>query len=352
MTSMPSLTAVFLVLTATCGLCGEPTLGRFEFSQAHMGTLFRIVLYALDAAAATRASNAAFERIKELDHIMSDYDPGSELMELCRRAGGPPVKVSEDLFRVLARSREVAQESHGAFDITVGPIVRLWRRVHRQHELPDSASLLHALELVGYKYLNLDRTARTAQLLKPGMLLDLGGIAKGDSSDQALLVLKRFGIERALVAGGGDIAVSGPPPGERGWLIVIAPLAAPSNNANEPAIANRQSKIENPQARPRTIFLHDAGVSTSGDTEQHVEISGVQYSHIVNPKNGMALTGRSSVTVIARNDITADALATAVSVLGPERGLKLIESIPSTAVLFVVMTDRGPKTFEVRFPKE
>src|SRR5207302_797818 len=218
------VTACFLVTAFASGFAGESRSMRFEFSQPHMGTLFRIVLYAPDAESARAASDAAFRRIAELDDIMSDYQPASELMQLCARAGGPPVGVSEDLFRVLAAAQDLAERSDGAFDVTVGPVVRLWRRARRRHELPDPDRLAKALELVGYQKVRLDPKARAAQLLKPGMLLDLGGIAKGYAADEALATLKRYGIESALVAGGGDMAVGSPPPGKAGWRIAIAPL--------------------------------------------------------------------------------------------------------------------------------
>ncbi len=345
------LAALAALATLTHGLGGEPALTRFEFSQAHMGTQFKIVLYAPDASTATRAANAAFERIAELDQIMSDYRDDSELMLLCRRAGGPPMKVSEDLFRVLTKSQEIARESNGAFDITVGPVVRLWRRARRQHELPDPGSLSEALKLVGYENLRLDLSRRTAQLLKRGMMLDLGGIGKGDAADQALLVLKQYGIRAALVAGGGDIAVGDPPPerdSPKGWRIGIRQLADSRRGSTSLTALSGQSKGGGPPQR--FVFLHDAGISTSGEAEQHVEIGGIRYSHIVDPKTGKAVTGRSSVTVIAPNDITADALATAISVMGPRAGIKLAEALPGAGVLILQRVKNNLKTFESRFP--
>jgi len=350
-------------------------LARFGFSEAHMGTIFRIVLYAPDPTTASKASRAAFDRIQTLDNIMSDYKPGSELRRLCDKAGGPPVRVSEDLFRVLAAAEEVSTRSDGAFDITVGPVVRLWRRARRRHELPDPERLAAARDLVGYDKVRLDPQARTVRLLKPGMMLDLGGIAKGDAADQALIVLKSFGVTRALVAAAGDIAVGGPPPHRAGWRIEIAPLE-PGNGSNtgrlaappaagpspEDPVVNAQrttddgprtpSSIQNPKSKiqNRFVLLQNAGISTSGDAEQHVEIGGVRYSHIVDPKTGMALTGRSSVTVMAPNGITADSYATAVSVLGPERGLKLINSTPGTGALIMIESGNVMQTFESHLP--
>lgn len=325
-------------------------LRRFEFTQPEMGTLFRIVLYAPDAATATRASRAVFDRVRELDNIMSDYNPGSELMLLCQRAAGPPIKISEDLFRVMAAAQDWAKRSDGAFDITVGPVVRLWRRARRQHELPESQRLAHVLELVGYDKLLLDSKAHTAQLLKPGMLLDLGGIGKGYAADEALRTLKRFEIRSALIVAGGDIAVGDPPPGKEGWRIGIAAPQSRETAHDQSRVQNLKSEIQNRDFQRRYVYIHNAGISTSGDTEQQVEIGGTRYSHIVNPKTGLALTGRSSVTVIAPDDTTADAMATAISVLGPKRGLELVDSTPGTAALISVVSEGGVQSFESNFP--
>lgn len=293
-----------------------------------MGTRFRIVLYAPDASAARRAARAAFDRIAKLDDIMSDYRANSELMSLCRAAGGPPVKVSEDLFRVLNLSQQLAKQTDGAFDVTVGPLTRIWRRARRQRQMPDPEDLARALSLVGLDKLRLDAEAWTAQLLRPGMLLDLGGIAKGYAADEALAVLKRHGIRSALVAAGGDIAVSKPPPGREGWRIGIASLEAPN------------------KSRARYLKLRDSAVSTSGDGEHYVEIDGKRYSHIVDPRTGLGLEGRSGVTVVARNATTSDSLATAVSVLGPQRGREVIRATRGAAMLFVRATDNGIEEVE------
>jgi thiamine biosynthesis lipoprotein len=321
--------AWFLWTAASSAFASDAALGRFEFSQPHMGTWFKIIVYAPDAAAASRASDAAFQRIAGLDDTMTDYNPRSELMSLCQQAGGRPVPLSEDLFQVLAASQALSERTHGAFDITVGPVVRLWRRARRQHELPLPDELARARELVGQAKLRLDPRARTAQLLQQGMLLDLGGIAKGYAADQALVVLSKHGVTSALVTAGGDIAVSAPPPGQQAWRIGIAPLESP----------------EKPPTR--FLLLQHAAVSTSGDAEQHVEIGGKRYSHIVDPRTGVGVVGQSSVTIVAPNATTSDALATAVSVLGPECGLELVRSTPGTAVFIMQATDQGPRTFQL-----
>ena len=220
---------------------------RFEYEEPHMGTKFRIVLYAADKPTADAAAKATFARVAELNRIMSDYDPNSELSTLCESSlikPGGPKKVSDDLFFVLAKGREVSELSDGAFDVTIGPVVRLWRQVRKDRRLPDPEVLKAALDRVGYKKMILDPKTQTVDLQVAGMQLDLGGIAKGYAADEGLKVLARHGITSALVAASGDIAVSAPPPGKAGWRVDIAPLPGSKD--------------------PRQLLLKDAAVSTSG----------------------------------------------------------------------------------------
>jgi FAD:protein FMN transferase len=310
----------------------EPASERDEFAEPHMGTRFRIILYAPDRETARKAATGAFARIASLNVIMSDYDNTSELMRLCAQAGGPPVPVSAELFFVLSKAREVSRQSDGAFDATIGPVVKLWRMARKKEKLPDAKKLAEARALVGWRNVRLDKEKRTVQLLKPGMKLDLGGIAKGYAADEALAVLKNHGIDRALVAAGGDIAVSGPPPGADGWKIKIEPLRGEKD--------------------PGRLILHHAAVSTSGDAEQYVEIDGKRYSHIVDPRTGIGLLGRMSATVVARRGIDADSLTKVVAVLGPEKGVKIIEAYEGTSARMVRKKADGFETIVSKdFPK-
>lgn len=296
-------------------------LKRFEFHRTLMGVSFAAAFYAPDEASANKAIEAAWARIEQLNSLMSDYDSASELMRLCRDSRpGQPIRVSPELFQVLHKSVEVSELSDGAFDVSVSPLVKLWRRARRQKELPDPKLLQEASALVGWRNIKLCQSpAGTVELLKPGMKLDLGGIAVGYAADEAIRVLKQRGITRALIDGSGDIVVSDPPPDSTGWRIGIASL-------------------KEPEAAPlHFATLANCSISTSGDAYQFVEIGGKRYSHIVHPKTGLGLTERCSVTVIAPDGITADALATAVSVLGSEQGLKLIDSQPCTAALFATL---------------
>src|ERR1051325_291994 len=299
-----------------------------------MGTTFRIVLYAKDEATAKAAAKAAFARVAELNSIMSDYQPTSELMKLCVKAGGEPVEVSADLFAVLQKADEFSKLTDGALDVSVGPIVRLWRKARRTRELPKAEEIKKALELVDYRKIKLDSQRRTVQLMIVGMLLDLGSIAKGYAADAVLAILRQHGITRALVAAGGDIAVGDAPPDAAGWKGGIAPL-------------------KNPDAPPEHYLLvTNAGVSTAGDAEQFVEIAGKRYSHIVDPKTGLGLVGRRSVTVVAPNATTSDGLDTGLCVLGVERGLKIVEARNDVAAIFVFETGKGVETtMSKRFAK-
>jgi FAD:protein FMN transferase len=308
-------------------------LKRYEFSEPHMGTRFAVVVYSKDEATAKEGAKAAYARVTELNRIMSDYDSTSELMRLCAKAGGEPVKVSGELFAVLARADKVSRESGGAFDVTVGPVVRLWRVARRTTKLPDAERLKKARELVGYKNVVLDEKERTVKLLKKGMLLDLGGIAKGYAGDEMLRVLAKHGLTRALVSCGGDLVAGDAPPGKDGWTVAIA-------------------AVDSKKEGPRYLTLVNAAVSTSGDAEQYVEIDGKRYSHIVDPRTGIGLVGRMSATVVAPDGLTSDSLTKVVAVLGPKKGFEIIEKYKGVSGRHVRKTDEGVEvTASKRFPK-
>jgi thiamine biosynthesis lipoprotein len=299
------------LLSARCG-AEQPVLSRYQYTQIHMGVGVRLVVYAPDEPTAARACEAAFRCFAEIEQVASDYRPTSELMRLCAKAGGPPVPVSLELYVLLERAQNLSRRSNGAFDVTVGPYVALWRQARKTGQIPSPEALRQARPLVGWRKMRLDRKARTVQLRAPGMRLDLGGIAKGYAGDEALAALHKHGVTRALVEAGGDIVVGDPPPGQDGWRIDLPPLGRGSEG--------------------RTLTLANAAISTSGDTEQFVEIGGRRYSHVVDPRAGLGLTNRISATVIARDGITADGLSTAVCVLGPERGAALARSLRGVKV--------------------
>ena len=306
------------------------SLERFEFSQPQMGSLFRITLYGPDERTAAAAASNAFARVEQLNRIMSDYDSESELTRLCRQPVSTPTQVSPELFDILTRSETLARRSKGAFDVTVGPMVQLWRAARRRNLLPTEAAIASARLHVGHEKIRLDPHAHTVTLLIENMRLDLGGIAKGFAADEALAVLRRRGITRAMCAASGDIAIGDPPPGKTGWRVGIAGLDEVGNQLQQ------------------TLLLHNAGISTSGDAEQYVEINGTRYSHIVDPATGLGLTNRLQVTIIAPNATLTDGLATAVSVLGMSQGMALADSYRHVGALVTVLENGRPRVFESR----
>jgi thiamine biosynthesis lipoprotein len=292
-----------------------------------MGVRTTITVYAPSEETASSAAAAAFDRIGELDGIMSDYRPTSELMRLCARAGGGAMPVSADLFEILAESQRIARASAGAFDVTIGPAVRMWRAARTTGRLPSAENLARVRELVGWRKVRLDPSARTVELAKPGMMLDLGGIAKGYAAQRAVEVLKGRGLGRCLVALSGDIVAGEPPPappGEVGWRIAVG--AAGEGRTRE------------------MLLLANGAVSTAGDEEQFVEIAGVRYSHIVDPGTMLGMTAHRRVTVVSmgpRGGDWADGLDTPWCVLGAERGRVMLGEFGGVAG---IVEEEGKRT--------
>lgn len=282
-----------------------------------MGVQVRLVVYAPDEATARRACTAAFARVAALEQILSDWRPDSELMRLCRKAGGPPMRVSRELCFVLGRAQQLSQRSGGAFDVSVGPYVALWRQARKSGRFPSAQELKSARSRVGWQKIRLDVKARRVRLTVSGMRLDLGGIAKGYAGDEALHVLKQHGITRALFEAGGDIVAGAAPPHRAGW-VVRAP-AAETDVATGPAT--------------RTLALANTAISTSGDWNQYVIFNGRRYSHVVDPRTGVGLTSRFAATIVARDGITSDGLSTAASVLGARRGAVLAQSFAGARLI-------------------
>ncbi len=273
-----------------------------------MGTLVKITVYAPTADEARAAFRAGFDRIAALDNTLSDYKPDSELSEITGRAVRRPVRVSDDLFAVLEASQRLAGETGGAFDVTQGRVVRLWREARKSGRVPNPETVAEARRHTGYTHLHLDRRHRTVMVDLPGMALDVGAIGKGYAASEALAAIGRRGIRSALVAVSGDLAFSDAPPGERGWRIQVH-----AGDGPVPGV-------------PSTLLLTNASVSTSGNSEQHLDAGGRRYSHVINPASGVGLVNDITVTVVAPHGLEADGLDTAASVLGAERGLALIES--------------------------
>ena len=288
---------------------------RFAFVEKQMGADFRIVLYADSEKLANEAAISAFAEVERLNAILSDYDPKSELCRLSETSGsGQHIPLHDDLFAVLDASQKLSRQTAGAFDVTIGPCVRLWRIARFRKALPITEKLAEARRTVDFRHLNVSHRKQTAVLAVPNMVLDLGGIAKGYVADKALMVLRKRGIGSALVDAGGDLALGDPPPDRKGWRIEVGGLKHPDLPVLE---------------------LAHCAIATSGDVEQFVEIAGKRYSHLIDPSTGIGLTTRIQVTVVTSTGTQADSLASALSVLGTERGTKFVQKLSGVRAYFV-----------------
>ena len=321
---MARVAALCLAVAVLAG--AAPTeLRRYEAVEPLMGTLVRVTVYTPDEHTAKAAFRAAFDRIRDLDGILSDYKPDSELNRITKTAVDRATPVSEDLFMVLRASQDLAQATAGAFDITQAPVIHLWREARRTGRMPDAAALRDAAARGGFRKLHLDAGRRTVRFDTTGMGLDVDAIGKGYAASEGIDALDALGVRSALVAVSGDLAFSDAPPGQRGWQIQV--------HSGDPVVLGV----------PAVLELTHAAVSTAGSSEQHVDINGRRYSHIIDPSSRMGLVDDITVTVIAPDGLEADGLDTAACVLGVERGLALIESHPDAAALILERTRTGTR---------
>jgi len=288
-----------------------------------MGTFARVVVIAKDSNTASECINAALDEIYQVDQLMSDYKKDSEISQVNTEAFNHPVKVSRPTFEVLQKSIEFSQLSEGAFDITIGPLVDLWRSAAEANSVPTEAELADARSKVGFEKLILDANEMSVRFAVDGMRLDLGGIAKGYAIDKAAEAAQRCGALGAMVDIGGDIRCFGTPPKDRNkWRIGL----------QDP----NQAKDSFSTGQPLVILkLKNAAVATSGGYRRFALIEGKKHSHIINSRTGHSSDQLTSVTIICKNATDADALATAVSVLGAEKGLALIEKLPQTEAILI-----------------
>ena len=297
---------------------------RYEATREMMGTFVTITVWANTPQQGATAVDAAFEQIRQIELSMSDYNPDSELSKINREAYDHPVAVSDKMLDVLKTALLYAELSDGGFDISMRPLKRLWKSAGKSGEVPDDDTIKAVLASVGYRDIELDEQAKTVRFLKPAMELDLGAIAKGYSADLAVAELKRLGVPAALVNAGGNIAVMGTPPNVRAWRVGI-------QDPNKLDLRLQD-----------VIHLTGGSVATSGDYERFVEIGGKRFSHIFDPRTGRPVEHMSSVTVIAPDGITSDALSTTLSVMGPDAGLALAAKLVGVDAMFIVAGPDGP----------
>ncbi len=308
----------FLVLV----IGASAQMQRYHFTQPKMGSPFHLIFYANDNVIAQQKAAAAFALIDSLNHIFSDYDSTSELSRLNATAGKDSfIKISSYLYDMIIKSKVAARESKGSFDITMGPLSRLWRKARREKTFPAKEEVAAAKALTGIDKIVIDEKHQKVKLLQRGMQLDPGGIGKGYIAQEVVNYLKQEGIKQVLADAGGDIVCGDAPPGKGGWTIAV----------NVPGEKNK--------LMPKTIILQNKAVATSGDVYQYLEHEGKRYAHIIDPRTGYGVTFQRNVTVVAPDGALADWLATANSILPLWKAKKLVKK--KNAALLVTQMKRG-----------
>ena len=326
----------------------RPQLERYVYSTPTMGTMLHLVVYANDEKRAQLAIDAGLDEIERLIPILNNYDPSSEVSRLSHAASGPS-SLSSDLAGTLAAAKRWHDLSIGQFDITVGPLTRLWSRARKEKRLPDPSEIVEAQKRIGWKNLRLFQTEPTTtdrdqlsnpvqanlheyplrmELLAQGMIIDVSGLATGYIIDRAFEAIVRSGHDCILIDIGGDIRLGSPPPETQGWTIEIAGIGK-----NSPPLCKR--------------LLHSCAITTSGDLNQFVEIDGHRYSHLIDPITGNPLERRQSATVIAATAIDADAGATALCLLGMENSSHQFDAMPVTEAYLMEVSkenDAAPRS--------
>ena len=290
----------------------------FVQSRVAMGTLFSIYLYTRDAEHAETCFEAAFEEIERLDETLSNYRPSSELSRINRLAAHQAVTTDPEVFALLETAIDYSRRSSGAFDITVGPLMRAWGFFRGEGRYPQSQELQIASEQVGFEKVHLDVPTRTVRFAVPGVELDLGAIGKGYAVDRAVMVLREAGINAALVdAGSSTLYAMGAPPAKDGWTVRV------------PEPRDRSQTVS-------TLMLRNESLSTSGSYEKCFELEGKRYCHVMDPRDGMPVHGVLQTTLICSDSTSSDALSNAMFVMGPRAGTQLIATVAGSRGLWVM----------------
>jgi len=308
---------IWLTLVAALPPSSKDLL-RYEESRVSMACTYTIVVYGSELEQLKQIVNEALDEVDRIDRLMSHYKKESQLSRVNREAATVPVEVDSELFDFLEECLRYSRQSDGAFDITVGPLMKAWGFFRGEGRMPKKSELSAALSNVGYRKVILDKSEKTVRFEKAGVELDLGGIAKGYAVDRVLTLLKERGIKIALVnAGGSTIYGLGSPPDSSGWEIKI------------------QDPIDQRKVA-ESIILNNRALSVSGSYEKFFELNGLRYSHIMDPRTGMPVQGILSVLVITGTGTAGDALDNVFYVLGVEKSRKALERFPDTEVQFFV----------------
>jgi len=318
--------AWLLLTTAACrNDAPAPAETRAPASEAHMvarsglamGSSLTLMAWTSADDPANRAFDAVFAEFNRLDALMSVWKPGSDVVRLNQAAGQHPVPVSRETMEALTAARQTSAWTEGKFDVTFGALSDVWKFDQDQDDsVPSAAAIAARIGLIDYRKLRLEEQAGTAYLERKGMRVHLGGIGKGLAVDRAVSLLREAGLKDFSIQAGGDLYVAGKH-GDRSWRLGIADPRAPDG-----AVFAR-------------VELEDSTFSTSGDYERFFIKDGVRYHHIIDPSTGQPARLSRSVTILSKRALLADGLSTGVFLLGPEKGMALIEQLPDVEGVIV-----------------
>ena len=312
---------LFLFISLLASFLALAQEKKFLFTQTKMGSPLNIIIVEKDSNNATILAQQCFQLVDSFSHIYSDYDTTSELSMLCNSNSSYPKKVSPALLDILLLSKKAFQKSQHCFDISIGRLSLLWRKSRKEHAFPSATMVAEAKNNVGFQYLQIDSANKTVSILKPGLRLDLGGIAKGYIAQKIINFLHLKGVHSALVDAGGDISMSGAPPHSNGWVVGV--------NVPEQTDELLNTKLS----------LQNISVATSGDAYQYIVHDGKKYAHIIDPRTGYGVSFQRNVTVIAKDGTTADWLATACSILPIKTAYAVAKQ--ANAEVFITVLENG-----------
>lgn len=296
-------------------------LVRYRASHDAMGTTFEVGAYGANREYLAAVVNEVFDEIDRLEQQMSNYRTDSELSYINRAASRHSVVVEPALFRLIRDAIRYSSETSGAFDITIGPLMKSWGFFRQPGRVPDDAEIAQTLKTVGYPHVKLDATARTLWFDRAGVQLDLGGIGKGFAVDRAAEVLRSSGVARALISSGtSSIYALGAPPDARAWTVTL----------RDPLDVNKGADV---------IHLKNCSISTSGNYENFFKEEGRVYSHILDPATGRPVEGMLSTAVLALDATESEALSTAFYVMGPERASHYVAAHANLTVIYYQATE-------------
>ncbi|MBS1815792.1 MAG: FAD:protein FMN transferase [Acidobacteria bacterium] len=323
--------ALALLAAAEAVAVPQKMAAPFVFKHAAMGTEFEIVLIDQNRALASAMAELAFDEVDRLEELLSNYRETSELSRVNRLAGQGPVTVDPEMFAFLSAAEHWSRASDGAFDMSVGPLMRVWGFFQHAGRVPSDAEIAKAKRVVGWKLVKLDVATRTVRFLRDGVELDPGGIGKGFAVDAAVRLLREHGVERALIsAGSSTIYGMGSPPGERGWKVIV----------RSPVLPKRVIS---------TVYLRDESLSSANCTEKNFTAAGVMYCHIFDPRTGQPVRGRVHVSVIHPSATASDALSNVLFVQSPDEAMSTLRRFVPDARALVLYERNGLKCATFRW---